>query len=156
MFPMRPPCPGRADAPALAARLVLVAACLAAATPAAAHEFWLAPSRYRAGAGERVSLSAFVGTGFRGEAVPYAVPRAVRFQLSSARVLDLKPATRNGELTWAGFVVPDDGGVIVAYQSNFASIELPAAAFDAYLALEGLEGPRAARARLGARAGPGR
>src|SRR5687768_12764988 len=41
---------------------------LAGAGPAGAHEFWLAPSRYRAATSDSVVLGAFVGTGFRGEA----------------------------------------------------------------------------------------
>ena len=129
---------------------------LVAAVPAGAHEYWLAPSRYRAAAGERVSLTAFVGTGFRGEPVPYPSPRVVRFMLSAARTLDLAPLALNGDIPWAAFTMPDAEGAVVAYQSNFADIELPAAEFDAYLELEGLSGPRATRARLGRRAGPGR
>lgn len=141
------------------------AACLAiaslwlavlAATPAAAHEFWLSPSSYRAAAGEKVSVSALVGTGFRGDPRPYASPRSVRFVLAAARTVDLTPATMNGEIPWATFVMPDNHGALIAYQSNFADIELPAAEFDAYLELEGLEGPRAARAKQGGKAGPGR
>src|SRR5262245_6383051 len=123
---------------------------------AAAHEFWLSPSRYQARAGDKVSIGALVGTGFRGEPRPYAAPRSVRFVVAAARTLDLTPAALNGEIPWATFVMPDDQGAIVAYQSNFADIELPAAEFDAYLELEGLDGPRAARAKQGDKAGPGR
>jgi len=124
--------------------------------PASAHEFWLSPSHYRAAAGDKVSVSALVGTGFRGDPRPYATPRSVRFVVAAARTLDLTPAAVNGEIPWATFVMPDERGALVAYQSNFADIELPAAEFDAYLELEGLEAPRAARAKLGERAGPGR
>ena len=131
-------------------------ALLSAAEPVAAHEYWLAPSSYRAAAGERVSVTAFVGTGFRGEPIPYPAPRVVRFVLTAARTLDLSPLALNGDIPWAGFEMPDAEGAVVAYQSNFADIELPAAEFDAYLELEGLSGPRATRARLGHRAGPGR
>ncbi len=135
----------------------LLAALLAlAAAPVGAHEFWLAPSRYRAGGGDTVAVGVFVGTGFRGEAKPYAARRAVRFTLSAARSLSLTPAAVNGALPWASFVAPDDDGALVAYQSDFASIELPAGEFDDYLRLEGLTGPRAERRRLGAGAGPGR
>lgn len=138
-------------------RLSLVVAAASLVAPAArAHEYWLAPSRYHASAGERVSVTAFVGTGFRGEPRPYAAPRAVRFALATARTVDLTPVAAQGDPTWAAFVLPDSLGGLVAYQSNFATIELPAADFDAYLALEGLDGARAARAKLGASAGPGR
>lgn len=126
------------------------------AIPAVAHEYWLAPSRYRAGPGETVTLGAFVGTGFRGEARPYATARAVRFGLTAARRADLMPASVNGEMAWAGFEMQDGEGALVSYQSNFATIELPAAEFDDYLRMEGLTGPLAARAELGTQAGPGR
>jgi len=129
---------------------------LFAPVPAEAHEYWLTPSTYRAAPGEAVTLGAFVGTGFRGEPKPYATTRSVRFNLNGARTLDLSPAAGNGELTWAGFEMPDASGALVSYQSNFATIELPAAEFDAYLRLEGLSEPLAARARLGDKAGPGR
>jgi uncharacterized GH25 family protein len=125
-------------------------------TAAHAHEFWLAPSRYQAGRGDTVAVAAYVGTGFRGERKPYATTRAVRFTLDGPRRLDLRPAAENGDLTFARFVAPDAGGAVIVYQSNFAEIELPAEEFDSYLALEGLEGPLAARRRLGPRAGPGR
>ena len=123
---------------------------------AAAHEFWLAPSSYRAAAGDTVAIAAFVGTGFRGERKPYATTRALRFELNGPRTLDLRPAGMNGDLTFARFVAADGGGCLVAYESDFVPIELGAAEFDRYLALEGLDGPLKARARLGARAGPGR
>ena len=126
------------------------------ATPAGAHEYWLTPSRYHAARGETVTLSAFVGTGFRGEPRPYAATRSVRFGLTATRTADLSHAAVNGEMTWAGFEMPDGQGALISYQSNFATIDLPAAEFDRYLRLEGLTGPLAARARLGAEAGPGR
>ena len=115
--------------------------------PAGAHEYWLSPTRFRAAAGETVAVSAVVGTGHRGELKPFAPTRALRFQLRAARTTDLIGLAINGDFTWARFVIPDPGGAVVAYESNFADIELPAQEFDAYLRLEGLEGPRAARAR---------
>ena len=121
---------------------------------AAAHEFWLAPSSYRAAAGDTVAIAAFVGTGFRGERKPYATTRALRFELNGPRTLDLRPAGMNGDLTFARFVAADGGGCLVAYESDFVPIELGAAEFDRYLALEGLDGPLKARAKLGG--GPGR
>jgi uncharacterized GH25 family protein len=123
---------------------------------ARAHEFWLAPSQFRAEQGDTVAVVAYVGTGFRGERKPYAAPRAVRFTLDGPQRLDLRPVTRNGDLTFARFVLADGAGVVVTYQSTYVGIELPAEEFDRYLALEGLDGPLAARRALGAKAGPGR
>jgi hypothetical protein len=129
---------------------------VAAASPALAHEFWLSPSTYRPAAGDLVSVSMVVGTGFRGEVKPYATPRTVRFVLRGARENDMSALSTNGDPVSARFKVASGDGQLLAYESNFASIELPAHDFDAYLKLEGLDAPLAARARLGAAEGPGR
>jgi len=117
------------------------------AAPAWAHEYWLAPLRYAAAQGDTIAIGAHVGTGFRGEPVPYAATRSLRFEIQSARRIDLSRAPLNGDLTWARLVAADPGGALIGYESNFAKIELDGPAFDAYLATEGLDGPRAERAR---------
>ena len=137
------------------------AACLAAASLAGvprlalAHEYWLAPSSYAAAPQRVVEVGAVAGTGFRGERKPWASPRCVRFEARAGRVLDLTKVARNGEMTWARFSPSDGGGALLDYQSDFSPIELPAAQFESYLALEGLDGPLAAR-RAGKASGPGR
>ncbi|HTM57412.1 MAG TPA: DUF4198 domain-containing protein [Candidatus Udaeobacter sp.] len=122
---------------------------------AGAHEFWLAPSRYIAAARDTVTLGVLVGTGFKGELKPWAAPRAVSFTMHGPRALDLRPVTLNGDVVWARVVLPDDGGALFAYESNWADITVPAPEFEAYLATEGLDQPLAARRRAGA-TGPGR
>jgi len=87
--------------------------------------------------------------------VPYAATRSIHFVLQGARRIDLSRAPLNGDLTWARVVAADGGGALIGYESSFAKIELDGPAFDAYLAAEGLDGPRAERARRGER-GPGR
>lgn len=141
----------RAIAPTLA-----LAAALVLAAPALAHEFWLSPSSYRAHAGDTVSVSAYVGTGFRGEIKPYAPTRALRFTVRGSKEADLRRGAVNGDLVMARFVAVDGGGALVAYESDFAAIQLPAADFDAYLKLEGLDEPLRIRQKMGAGAGPGR
>ena len=145
---------GSAFRPRLLASLLLLAGALPAAD-ARAHEFWLTPSRYRAGAGDTIEVSAHIGTGFRGEVKPYAASRVVRFSLRHARTIDIAGLARNGDAVMARFLMPDQGGALLAYEGNFADIELPAAQFEAYLALEGLDGPLAQRRRTGSSA-PGR
>jgi uncharacterized GH25 family protein len=135
---------------------IIVTAMLGRVSPTPAHEMWLTPSHPVAAAGDTIAVRCFVGTGFRGEPKPYAAPRTIRFAQHGARDRDLTRAAVNGELVYARFVAPDPGGTLVEYQSNFATIELPAPEFDAYLRLEGLDGPLADRARQGAAAGPGR
>ncbi len=128
------------------ASMLVVTQVLAPAV-APAHEFWLSPSRYRAAAGDTVSVSAFVGTGFRGEIKPYAASRVTRFVLLDAGERDLSKTGRNGDPVMGRFVAGDAGGTVVSYQSNFAEIELEPEAFDRYLAEEGLDYARAAWSR---------
>ena len=136
--------------------LVGLLAGVASAVPASAHEYWLAPSAYRAHAGDTVRVAAWVGTGFRGELKPYAPTRAVSLVARQAVSEDLRPTSVNGDDVFGRFVLRDAGGAVVAYESNFVPIELDAIAFDQYLELEGLDGPLAYRERLGPREGPGR
>jgi uncharacterized protein DUF4198 len=48
-------------------------------------------------------------------------------------------------MTWTRFAPGDDGGAMVAFQSGYLPIELPAEQFKSYLKAEGLDGPLAAR-----------
>jgi hypothetical protein len=130
--------------------------CLAACGTASAHEFWLAPSHYRAGAGDSLAIHAFVGTGFRGEGLPFSTRRAVRLILQGAGSLDLAPLAVNGSFTFAELRFSDPAGLLVAYESAWSPITLEPDAFDAYLKLEGLDEPLAKRALLGGAAPEGR
>jgi hypothetical protein len=134
------------------ANVLLASLLLAAAvtSPVAAHEYWLAPSRYLAPPRQTVEVGALAGTGFRGEKKPFNPARAVRLVVRTAKLLDLAPLGVEGEYTWARFAPSDAGGALLAYESDFAFIALPAAEFDRYLELEGLDGPRAVRRRPGA------
>ncbi len=143
----------------LVALLVALASSLAPCSPATAHEYWLAPSVSRAAEGAAWSVGGFVGTGFRGEARPYAAARAVRFELRGwgpKSVTDLKAHAREGDSTWATGTMQRNGGALISYQSNFAAIELPGSEFDAYLKLEGLEEVRRVRASRNETLQPGR
>jgi uncharacterized GH25 family protein len=129
---------------------------LGAAVPCGAHEFWLAPSSYRAATGDSLAVGAFVGTGFRGEARPWAAHRVRRFFARDAAPLDLARVASGGSSTWARWTARDGEGVLVAQASDFLPIELPAAEFERYLALEGLEAVSRSRAQAGRGATPGR
>jgi uncharacterized GH25 family protein len=137
-------------------RLALAVVLGLAASAAQAHEYWLQPDRYQAAAGDTIEVGAFAGTGFRGERKPYPAPRALRLSLTAAHTMDMRPIAVNGDLSFAHFVLPDNRGALVAFHSDYSEIELPAAEFDRYLKDQGLDGPLAARARLGATEGPGR
>ena len=126
--------------------LVLAIACAAAAaTPALAHQFWLSPSRYDPSRGQVVEVGAVAGTGFRGERKPWSPPNARRLVARAAKTIDVAGAATIGQDAWIRFAPSDAGGALLAYESAFTPIALPAAAFDAYLADEGLDAPLAAR-----------
>jgi uncharacterized GH25 family protein len=122
--------------------------------PAAAHEYWLASSRFQGARGDTVSVGAFVGTGFQGEVKPWTPRRCRRFELRGVRAMDLSRAGVNGEAVWAKLLLPDAGGAVIVYESDFAFIEMESTKFDEYLRAEGLDGPLSAR--QGAAARPGR
>ncbi len=115
------------------------------ALPARAHEFWLTPSRYVATPGHPIEVGAVAGTGFHGERQPWSPAHGVRLLARTARTFDLMRAASPGDLAWTRFAPSDSGGALLAFESSFTLIELPAPAFDAYLALEGLREPLAAR-----------
>lgn len=119
------------------------------AGPALAHQYWLAPTRYDSRPRQAVEVGAFAGTGFRGEPKPWSPGRCVRFVLRTSRSIDLSRIAAPGQTAWARFAPSDEGGAMLAYESNFTPIELGAAEFDAYLEEEGLAGPLAARRRAG-------
>src|SRR6185503_10320293 len=119
----------------MAARVAL----LLLAHGAAAHEFWIEPTRYDATKGQGVELSAVAGTGFRGERKPWSPDHAVRLTLRTSRVIDLTRAASPGDMTWTRFAPSDEGGAMVAFESGYLPIELPAADFEYYLKAEGLD-----------------
>jgi uncharacterized GH25 family protein len=120
---------------------------LLGAGEAAAHEFWLAPTSYAPKPRQAVEVGAVAGTGFRGPAMPFSSLRCVRLIARTDRTLDLGRYARNGELIWASFAPADGAGALLAFESTYTPIELPAREFDAYLRLEGLDAPLAARAK---------
>src|SRR5678809_1112809 len=128
-------------------RILGVVAFLSLASPAAAHEFWLEPSRYATTPGAAVTVRALAGTGFRGEMKPWDPLRAVRFTARTSRVIDLGRAASPGDLTWTRLAPSDAGGAMLAFESGFTPIELPPAQFEKYLEDEGLDASLAARRR---------
>ena len=131
----------------------LVFTLLALARAASAHEFWIAPSHYDAKPGATIELGAVAGTGFRGERKPWSPDHSVRFVVRAAKAIDLARVATPGELAWTRFAPSDGDGALVAFESDFLPIQLPAEQFNLYLKAEGLDVPLAAR---GASAAPGR
>lgn len=128
---------------------------LGAPLPALAHEYWLSFTPAAPEIRQPVEVGAVAGTGFRGERKPFSPTRCVRLVAQAGRTLDLARLGGAGEFVWARFAPSDAGGAMFGYQSDFAPIELPGDEFEAYLALEGLDAPLAAR-RRSHMDGPGR
>lgn len=118
---------------------LLLVALLGPASTLHAHEFWLAPSDYRPAPGDTLAVTAYVGTGLRGELKPVTLARIVRLELLGAQRAELAGLVADGAASFARMTLPDAGGALVAYESNFAHLELPGPEFDAYLQSEGLE-----------------
>lgn len=133
----------------LGATLALLLCGIGLPCPGRAHEYWLTASNYAAAIGDTVSISAWVGTGFRGDIRGWDPKRSVGFRALDAAPRSLADGLPEYATTWARVPVSDNTGLLVTYVSNFARLELPAAAFDRYLALEGLTEPLALRRAAG-------
>lgn len=123
----------------------LVVCCVCSACAVSAHEYWLTVSDLAPKLGQTVEIGAASGVGFRGEARLWDPQRSVEFAWSNFRRYSLAPMAPEGEARWGWFTFPDTSGVWVQYRSNFADITLASAAFEDYLADEGLDGPLTAR-----------
>lgn len=111
---------------------------------AASHEFWLMPSSYFPAPSDTIRITAWVGTGFRGDGRTFTHARCVDFRVLGKVPRSLSRLVAEDDSIWARVEAPDHDGALVAYTSNFAFIELAGQEFEAYLALEGLEAPRQA------------
>jgi uncharacterized GH25 family protein len=134
---------------------LLVAAALLLGTSAAAHEYWLMPSRFAVAAGERIGIAHRVGAGWPGETLPRNPARVRRFTLVDAQ--GERPIGGAPGADPAGIVALRSPGLAVAvYHSTASPLVLDAASFETYLREEGLEHVIAQRAARGASAEPGR
>ena len=133
----------------------LIAACLLVAAPAAAHDFFLAPSKHRVASGEAVSIKMFVGWEEEIDELPRSNRRIVRFDgylgASSQAVEGKHGESPAGRIAFEG-----KGVATIVYQSSHTGIELEGPKFEHYLVEEGLEDIAAERAKLGVTASPGR
>jgi uncharacterized GH25 family protein len=127
-------------------RVALLAAALAMAGPAFAHDFWIEPSTFRPAVGSTLGVRLVVGQGFRGDALPRNPAMIARFVL----VTDAGETPIGGRAADepAGAVRIDRPGLaLIGYRSLESQVSLEAAKFEAYLKEEGLESVIAARAK---------
>jgi uncharacterized GH25 family protein len=118
-----------------------------------AHDFWIEPSTYRPGPGQKVAVRLRVGERFSGQPVPRmeSLTRRLvaRFNGSETPL----PGVPNTDP--AGFFSSASAGVhTLVYESGLSSVELDGAKFETYLAEEGLEAIQKLRAKRGQRAAP--
>jgi uncharacterized GH25 family protein len=124
------------------------------AGPAVAHDFWIEPSSFRPGPGERVAVRLRVGENLKGDPVPRNPGRIERFAAvgpaGEAEVMGVEGVDP------AGWVSPAGPGLHwIVFDSNHASVEQTGPKFDSYLAEEGLERIRELRKGAGpVNAGP--
>ena len=109
-------------------------------TPAArAHDMWIAPSTFRPAAGEVVRLYLQLGeAGGEVQAVERDSRRIERFDMVGPGGRSDVPGL-DGQVVGGWIRPPAAGRHAVAYVTRPAFSELPAAAFESYLAEEGLE-----------------
>lgn len=118
-------------------RLPLLALLLAT-TPLLAHDFWLEPSTFRPNLGKRVEVALRVGEHFAGDPLPRSNQRIEGFfAQSGTRRIEIDGS--DGDEPAGRFVVPFEAPLVVVYDSNTASVTLPAERFEKYLREEGLE-----------------
>ncbi len=114
---------------------------------ASAHDFWIEPSTFHARTGERVSVGLCIGDPFAG----WSMAR------NGARIEQFLAVGAAGERPIIGLDGSDPAGVtrfdapgfyVLAYRSNDAFTELPAAKFAEYLLEKGLDDIAASRMQL--------
>jgi hypothetical protein len=122
---------------------------LGGAAEALAHDYWLELSTYRPKGGDRVAISHRVGERLAGDAVPRNPLGILRFDAFAPSGTAMPVPGRDG-FDPAGVVIVDSPGTWrVVFQSRPSYVELPPEKFDAYLELEGIEGVREEREKLG-------
>lgn len=127
--------------------LALWVALAAAATPVAAHDFWIEPTTFFPTVGTIVGIRARVGDGFLGDPVPRdsALLEALVVETAS----DRQPLVGRDGSDPAGLMrIAAPGLHVVGYLGKPSRLELAADKFNAYLAEEGLDAVAATRARL--------
>jgi uncharacterized GH25 family protein len=130
--------------------LTIALATLLFAGASQAHDFWIEPSTFHPSHGETVSIGLRVGQDYLGDPVPRMSVLIERFTVrQKGREAEIDGIDRSDP---AGFFTADAGATaVVAYASNPSHVDLPAAKFEDYLRLYGLERIIAVRARRGER-----
>jgi uncharacterized GH25 family protein len=138
----------RSAGTALAVVIAGLAFCLGAAPCAEAHDFWIVPSTFHPAPGGPLAVRLRVGERLRGDPVPRDPTKIERFALVGAAAE--RPILGPSAAEPAGFAaVPGSGLYQIVYRSRRERVDLPAAKFEDYLTLEGLESISALRKSRG-------
>ena len=120
-----------------------------------AHDFWIEPATFHPAPGATVAVALRVGQNFVGDPVPRSSSSIEQFIVRQAGRDE--PISGLEHIDPAGWLRADgQSAAVIVYRSRPAFIELPAAKFEEYLRLEGLERVIDLRTRRGDRAKPGR
>jgi uncharacterized GH25 family protein len=132
-----------------------VARALALAAPASAHDFWIEPARFESDVGTAIPLRLLIGHGTDREEYPRTDKHLVRFTARGPGGESDVPGVSG--VSPAGFLRPTKAGLhVVAYRSRATRHRMEAAAFETYLAEEGLDEAVRLRRERGHSALPGR
>ena len=136
----------------------LVAVSLLLATPAAAHDFWIAPERYRDAAPEAAIRASFrIGSAAKPEDWNTKVEKIVALRsFGPEGVSDQQAEIVPGQPGSATLRLKGKGTHFVTLESTPSEIELPPGEFNDYLDHEGLSAIKDWRARNGQSEKPGR
>lgn len=120
-------------------RCLLIAALLAVAWPATAHDFWIEPQAFRPKPGTAVGLRLFVGQEFKGDSVPYFPQKFERYIVAGPAGTQPIPGVLGDEP--AGTVTPAAPGLyVVGLHTRPDSVSFDTSEeFEKYLLKEGLE-----------------
>ncbi|BAV34863.1 hypothetical protein SCL_2586 [Sulfuricaulis limicola] len=120
-------------------RYLLIAALLAVAWPAVAHDFWIEPQAFRPKPGTAVGLRLFVGQEFKGDSVPYFPQKFERYVVAGPAGTQPIPGVLGDEP--AGTVTPAAPGLyVIGLHTKPDSVSFDTSEeFEKYLLKEGLE-----------------
>lgn len=124
---------------------------------AQSHEVWLQTKKFRFAVGEEASISILVGENFEGENWDLKKNKVEKLDLHHlAKTTDLKPFLKPDEKEKLKVKLTEEGTHMITMQSNYASIELDAAKFNAYLEEDGLDDVIAIRTKRNETGKPGK
>src|SRR5262245_52205924 len=131
--------------------LCAIAALLAGAGGALAHDYWLVPETFTPKKGEEVKVRMFVGDGFEAEKeIEYSSKKTTALELITAKAKVKEfPDLKDGTKPAVSFKMDTKSTAVLRIDRGWSSITLKADKFTEYLKEEGLDHIIKARAEAG-------